>query len=413
MRKACVIFIALVLIMSGCSSSNHENEAKPPKSQSELKGKDYKDVVVLFEEAGFLNIETEKIEDLITGWLIKDGEVESVSIGGDTDFSTSKWYSKDARIRISYHTFPNKDDSNSSADSSSDYSNVNTIEIDGFVIDIPSEWEKDDQFYYPETGSGMTMFYPSIIDESVTSFDELVSIRDVIIAGLKQSFENVKNESIEKTTINGNDSIKYEFDTTIESTDIHMETDLLLSPNNKIIVLVFGQSSNSSKNYFSDYHEALKTLRVKGDDKPVVNTDVATDDAAKTNPEKKIDVYTKDNCEDLANLLTAEYLDGNVQKSFARKYEGQIIEFDAVVGTIFPDENFKTIASYVFAPDNGDTIGAALFMVESASFPVFKWDRDTKPEYLYPGSKVRIQAKVLLGSDPLYIFIRPTKTWGR
>lgn len=59
-----------------------------------------------FEDAGFTNVDTKAIPDLITGWLSKDGEVESVSINGRTDFDDGDEFPKDADVIVAYHTFP-------------------------------------------------------------------------------------------------------------------------------------------------------------------------------------------------------------------------------------------------------------------------------------------------------------------
>ncbi len=104
------LLVCMMAAMSACASASHENEAKPPKSSSSLEGENYQDAVTLFENAGFTNITTEEIDDLIFGWLKNDGDVESVSVGGDTDYSTSTWYPNDTPVRISYHTFSKEEE---------------------------------------------------------------------------------------------------------------------------------------------------------------------------------------------------------------------------------------------------------------------------------------------------------------
>ena len=42
-----------------------------------------------------------QLDDLITGWLTKDGEVENVSVDGDENYSADKWYSNDVEA-VSY-----------------------------------------------------------------------------------------------------------------------------------------------------------------------------------------------------------------------------------------------------------------------------------------------------------------------
>ena len=74
-------------------------------SNADLKGKNYSNIIIYFEQQGYTNIKTEVIADLITGWLISDGEVEKVTINGTTDFDDQSAYKSDAEIIVFYHTF--------------------------------------------------------------------------------------------------------------------------------------------------------------------------------------------------------------------------------------------------------------------------------------------------------------------
>ena len=100
MRKFLAACMAIVMIftIAGCSSEGHEGEAKTPSGSSIQKGKDYQKVVDEFESSGFTNIKLEKLDDLVTGWLTKDGEVESVSVDGDTKYSADAWRSEERRV---------------------------------------------------------------------------------------------------------------------------------------------------------------------------------------------------------------------------------------------------------------------------------------------------------------------------
>lgn len=109
-----ILICIMVLSLVGCgnSSENHEGEAKTPSGSSVQKGRNYKEVIDDFKSNGFKNIKTEKIEDLITGWMTKDGEVEEVFVGGETNYSKNKWISADTEVIIKYHTFKEKDTEN-------------------------------------------------------------------------------------------------------------------------------------------------------------------------------------------------------------------------------------------------------------------------------------------------------------
>lgn len=114
-----VCILAITLVGCGGNSSRHEGEAKTPSGSRIQKGRDYQEVIDDFEEKGFKNIKTELLEDLITGWLTKDGEVESVTVDGDEKYSADAWYPNDAEVVITYHTFPRKDEKAESIASSS------------------------------------------------------------------------------------------------------------------------------------------------------------------------------------------------------------------------------------------------------------------------------------------------------
>lgn len=76
--------------------NDKSNEDNPIKYQS---------VEEDFANAGFTNITTQKQKDLgFIDWKNKNGNVVSVTINGNADFSRGEWYSKDAKIKITYHS---------------------------------------------------------------------------------------------------------------------------------------------------------------------------------------------------------------------------------------------------------------------------------------------------------------------
>lgn len=62
---------------------------------------------------------------MITGWLNDEGEVEEVSVDGDTVFSTDSRYLPDVEIVVSYHTFPGEEESSTEDENSNSESNEN------------------------------------------------------------------------------------------------------------------------------------------------------------------------------------------------------------------------------------------------------------------------------------------------
>ncbi len=109
MKKLIAIVLMLVFIftLTACGDGNFDNDSiQIPADSSDFEGENYQDVVIRLELAGFTNIETEIMDDLITGWLTEDGSVEKVSINGDTEFSAGDQFPMDAIVKITYHTFP-------------------------------------------------------------------------------------------------------------------------------------------------------------------------------------------------------------------------------------------------------------------------------------------------------------------
>lgn len=120
------IFLPLLLVvvmmfsLVGCDSAeDHIGEAKTPSGSGAMKGRQYSDVVEDFEEKGFTNIKLDKLEDLVTGWMTKEGEVEKVSVGGDEKYDPDKWVANDVAVVITYHAFPEKEESPESEKSES------------------------------------------------------------------------------------------------------------------------------------------------------------------------------------------------------------------------------------------------------------------------------------------------------
>ena len=108
MKKVLYLFLIVIIcfaLVSCEDSESHIGQSKTPSGSSIMKGRTYTDVVEIFEDQGFTNIRLEKIEDLIFGWLTKDGEVEKVTVGGDENYSADKWVDSDTEIVIYYHTF--------------------------------------------------------------------------------------------------------------------------------------------------------------------------------------------------------------------------------------------------------------------------------------------------------------------
>lgn len=74
----------------------------------DLIGQNFEEVVSKLKAKGFTNIQTVRLDDLITGWIKKDGEVSEISISSDMDFNQNSKYVSNTEIIITYHSFKRK-----------------------------------------------------------------------------------------------------------------------------------------------------------------------------------------------------------------------------------------------------------------------------------------------------------------
>lgn len=113
MRRALLGILALLLAATtaACSGgeSNRGEEVQMPASSSAYVGEHFEIAVEELESAGFTNVQTRALGDLITGWLKDDGEVEKIRIDGSNSFNKGAWFPADTKILIIYHSFPEKE----------------------------------------------------------------------------------------------------------------------------------------------------------------------------------------------------------------------------------------------------------------------------------------------------------------
>lgn len=101
--------------IQGTVSEHGEDEAVMPRSASSYKYENYTNVQMELSEAGFNNISFEILYDIVFGWT-EEGEVDSVSVGGNAEFAQGDIFKKDVAIVITYH-MPEEDDPNKPVES--------------------------------------------------------------------------------------------------------------------------------------------------------------------------------------------------------------------------------------------------------------------------------------------------------
>ena len=111
MKRQFALLLSVLMVFSLCAcGKSHENMSKTPCNSKDMRGEAYEKAVEAFGNAGFTNVTTEKVEDLVLGWLNDEGDVDKITIDGSDDFDSGVWYPSGASVVIYYHTFPKKDE---------------------------------------------------------------------------------------------------------------------------------------------------------------------------------------------------------------------------------------------------------------------------------------------------------------
>lgn len=101
-----IAVILLSVLLAACSSK--VETVRTPASNHLERGRNYKEVIEDFEDKGFTNIKTETIEDLVYGKSFRNGEVELISVGGDSNYEAGVEVPSDIEVVIRYHTYSQK-----------------------------------------------------------------------------------------------------------------------------------------------------------------------------------------------------------------------------------------------------------------------------------------------------------------
>lgn len=75
---------------------------------SSFKGKQYSNVVSDLKAKGFTNIQLQRTNTLINGWITKEGSIKAFSVNGDSDFDATDTFYFDDQIVIIVNTFRGK-----------------------------------------------------------------------------------------------------------------------------------------------------------------------------------------------------------------------------------------------------------------------------------------------------------------
>ncbi len=104
---ALMLFVIMIFSLAGCGREEiNDGKAAMPMSAQEMENLNYEDVVTKLHIAGFTNVCSEPMNDLLIGLFNKDGEVEDVSVNGEKGFKKDQRFDINTYIIVRYHSFP-------------------------------------------------------------------------------------------------------------------------------------------------------------------------------------------------------------------------------------------------------------------------------------------------------------------
>jgi len=86
----------------------YERKIKTGSRSFDMQGKKYSIVVSDLEKKGFTNIRLQRSDDLITGFVNKQGTIKSISIGGSSVFNDDSFFDPEEQVIIVVNTFKGK-----------------------------------------------------------------------------------------------------------------------------------------------------------------------------------------------------------------------------------------------------------------------------------------------------------------
>lgn len=84
-------------------------ELTPDGDSGQYKDMNYQTAVNELKEKGFTNVHLLRADDPVTGWIDDEKDIKSITIDGQSKFSSSDKFTYDVRIDIVIHTFRFRD----------------------------------------------------------------------------------------------------------------------------------------------------------------------------------------------------------------------------------------------------------------------------------------------------------------
>lgn len=269
---ALIILVSLIMvIMVGCGNSS-ASVTEPPKTKikvglnaSELIDQNYRNVYARLVDKGFTNVTLIPSKDLVTGVIKKNGSVESVSINGDTAFTTSSYAYDDADVVIKYHQFDKKDKNGYKPKKNSN------VVLAGLGFFIPSYYGEPldlgtEVIYTAETGEGIAKLALKSTKKDIAkqSFRGSDEVAEEILAGYLRTYIIGKKQYI---TIAGQDAYQVKFIGQNEDADYNVTAYAIFNEDaDEVAIISLMYNDETKYDYIPDFNKIITNAMLITDD---------------------------------------------------------------------------------------------------------------------------------------------------
>ena len=445
MKRFMVIITLFIFAMcaSGCGSKG----IKAPKASDQYAGVAWKTVYEEFENAGFSNISTNEVKDIAENSAYEDGGVESVSIGGETNYSVETEYPKESEVVITYHslaefkvdlhvnfignllfskydvslivddesqttmkhgeskdlqmkltygkhtiTFARKDDSDvngkATLDVTGDVEAAYTIRCESDHVSVTEDYVD----YKVELAEGQAKFTKSSDEYIGANYEQVVSE----LEGM--GFANIKTEpvydiyfgvtddgTLDRITVDGQDGFK-RGEIHDANTEIIVRYHTLYENDPEVIA----EKQKEEEERKAEEERLAEEARKAEEERQAEEARLAEE--AERRAEEENQIFTIDNCDELAQILSMHATSDPAYVEFASKYAGRKIEFDGRIDNVMNHGNYDTRYDILVSAGDYDpnTQSGPNFKFEDVNF----FDLHSDLESVYTGLNVHIIAYV-------------------
>lgn len=413
-----------------------------PYGADECVGQDYSTIQDSFRSAGSINVKVEKIEDLKVTDPDKVNTIDSISIGGNPDFTKGQEFKTDDEVIIRYHAYE-KCNVTIHVDFVSNliFSKYDlNLLLNGIEKGTLTHGEEQDFELYVDPGEYTLTFesdeassvkgevvltvdcdieasykiscYNDNVSIETLYVDRLTELADgevkLDVAASEYKYKNYEEVSTALKTL-GFTNIRYEilYDIALGWTDEgEVES-----------VSIADKTDFNRGNVFPADAKIVITYHMPEDDdpnKPIESKPTESDDSGLSHQglDGSEPNLTAENCPELAEMLTNKAEIDETYSSFATKYQDRIIEFDGRIDYCTKHGNYNTRFDYLVSAGDYDPdhqIGPT-FKFEDVNY----YDLNTDLDTVSVGLNVHIVAIVRsFDSNNGLFYLDPVSVTGR